>query len=233
MGDARFEFRQIPLAGFKAGFVAGLAGSEKALFDAIVCDGYDVVFLPDASPASLAKMARLGIPCIHSSMISGYAVPQSVGSSAAIGNGVWAVDPMLSWSMLPVVHERYSVTVADVEQYAEASGDTNRIHFDDGYAVALGFEGRISHGMLFNGWVSKYLGTRFPGEGTLYLRNSNSYFAPVYPGKEYLVRISVPSMDGQRGLFKVLFQLIENVSGTDKKLVMLSYNDVMLRRPSI
>lgn len=39
-------------------------------------------------------------------------------------------------------------SVMQVRQYAEASGDFNPIHLDDDYALQVGLEGAIVHGML-------------------------------------------------------------------------------------
>ena len=40
------------------------------------------------------------------------------------------------------------VTVEQIRQYAEASGDRNPIHLDDDFARSVGLPGLIAHGML-------------------------------------------------------------------------------------
>lgn len=232
MDESLPGLREVAVAGFKAALATNVAGRERALFDAIVAAGYDIVFLPDTPPTSLGKLARMGIPLTHASMFQGVQVPQEIAASVMSG-GLWVAEPMLTRSLVSVRLDVYSVNAGDVERYAEVSGDTNRLHFDEAYARSLGFDGRISHGMIFNGWVSRYLGTTYPGEGTIFLRNASSYFAPVYPGRAYSVRISVPMMDTERGVFKVLFQLREGVTEHGSKLAMLSYNDVMQRHTGL
>jgi 3-hydroxybutyryl-CoA dehydratase len=57
----------------------------------------------------------------------------------------------------------------DIKNYAMASGDSNPIHMDDEYAMKTIFSGRIVQGMLVAGLISSVVGTKLPGEGTIYL----------------------------------------------------------------
>ena len=222
-------FLEIQSPGFRTAIATDVTGNEKALLDTIIGAGYDVVFLPDALPKSIKKLIRMGIFCVPASLFDRFGIPAEIEANGGSGGETWVAEPMLSRSMVKVEVEEYSVGISDVERYADVSKDTNRLHFDDSYARSMGFEGRISHGMIFNGWVSRYLGTRFPGEGTIFLRNATSYFAPVYPGCPYSARISVPSMDVERGIYSILFQLSHQAPDGGRRLAMLSYNDVMLR----
>lgn len=90
------------------------------------------------------------------------------------------------------------------------------------------FIGRIAHGMLFSNWLTRLLGTEYPGKGTVFLRNSNVFFAPVYPGIHYRVRISSPLIDRQLGAYRIVAQ----VHGEEGKLAAISYNDMMRRSNS-
>jgi len=74
---------------------------------------------------------------------------------------------------------RFTKTVSeeDVETFAEASGDTNRLHLDDEYATGTRFGERIAHGTLVAGTVSAAL-ARLPGL-TIYLSQDMSYLGPV------------------------------------------------------
>lgn len=66
---------------------------------------------------------------------------------------------------------------ADVESFADASGDTNRLHLDEEYAEDTRFGRRIAHGTLVSGLVSAAL-ARIPGV-TIYLSQDLSFLAPV------------------------------------------------------
>lgn len=170
----------------------------------------------------VAGDARVAVP-LHQ-----FAVQEELRRSgfepvAAARSGV--LVPGLSCSASPVHEEGYVVTAETVERYASSSGDCNPLHMDDEYARRFGFEGKISHGMIFNGWVSRYLGTVHPGNGTIFIGNSTAYFAPIYPGQAYRVRVSTPSMDNERGIFRIVAQL-RNAEG---RAAMIAFNDVMLK----
>jgi len=65
----------------------------------------------------------------------------------------------------------------DVAAFAEASGDTNRLHLEDAYAAQTRFGDRIVHGTLVAGLVSAAL-ARLPGL-TIYLAQDMEFHAPV------------------------------------------------------
>ncbi|ARS89820.1 MaoC/PaaZ C-terminal domain-containing protein [Natrarchaeobaculum aegyptiacum] len=73
-----------------------------------------------------------------------------------------------------------AITADDVEAFAEVTGDTNRVHLDEAYAVESRFGEPIAHGVLANGVVSATL-ARLPGL-TIYLSQESSFLAPVSIG---------------------------------------------------
>ncbi len=58
---------------------------------------------------------------------------------------------------------RRCVSASDVEVFAEISGDKSAIHVDDAAAKAMGFNGKVAHGLLVGAWISSVIGTRLPG----------------------------------------------------------------------
>jgi hypothetical protein len=131
----------------------------------------------------------------------------------------------LSRSELRVLVRPFQVSADDVARFGQQSGDMNPLHFDDAFARAAGFEGRISHGMLFNGWLTKLLGTEYPGAGTIFLRHCAMYLAPVYPGRHYEAVISTPLVNVEKNTRRVVAQLL----GEDGRHCVVSYNDVLQR----
>ena len=77
-----------------------------------------------------------------------------------------------------------SKTIGDREigLFADISDDRNPVHLDDDYARGSIFEGRIAHGMLTAALISAAIGQQLPGHGTIYLRQSLVFRAPVRPG---------------------------------------------------
>jgi 3-hydroxybutyryl-CoA dehydratase len=78
---------------------------------------------------------------------------------------------------------RFSKPVSDddVHAFADASGDTNRLHLDDDFAAETRFGERIAHGTLVAGLVSAAL-ARLPGL-TIYLEQRVDYLGPVAVGE--------------------------------------------------
>lgn len=77
----------------------------------------------------------------------------------------------------------------DVEAFAEASGDTNRLHLDQEYASETRFGTRIAHGTLVAGLISAAL-ARLPGL-TIYLAQEVRYLGPVALGDRATARCEV------------------------------------------
>ena len=91
------------------------------------------------------------------------------------------------------------VGAADIEAFADVSGDTNPVHLDDVYARTTTFGGRIAHGMLAAAYVSAVLGTKLPGPGAIYLSQSLRFRRPVKIGDVVTARVSVTALDDKRG----------------------------------
>lgn len=67
----------------------------------------------------------------------------------------------------------------DVRAFADLSGDQNPLHMDDAYARATPFGGRVVHGMLLGGLVSRLIGMQLPGKRALLLKESLEFKKPV------------------------------------------------------
>ncbi len=90
--------------------------------------------------------------------------------------------------MLEVNHtytHDFSFTQADVEAFAKVSGDTNPLHLDAEFAAKTIFRKPIIHGFLGGSVFSKILGTQFPGEGSIYLKQSMEFLHPMFVDTAY------------------------------------------------
>ncbi|MFC7045683.1 MaoC family dehydratase [Halobacteriaceae archaeon GCM10025711] len=106
-----------------------------------------------------------------------------------------------SWSFERTVEDAESIGVGDsvrftkviddddVRSFAEASGDTNRLHLDDEFAVDTRFGNRIVHGTLVSGLISAAL-ARLPGL-TIYLSQDVRFLKPVDIGDELTAVVEV------------------------------------------
>ena len=90
-----------------------------------------------------------------------------------------------------------TVTDDDVLSFADASGDTNRLHLDDAYAEGTRFGGRIVHGALVSGLVSAALAA-LPGT-VIYLSQELSFLGPAHVGDRLTATCRVVErLDGDR-----------------------------------
>ncbi len=95
----------------------------------------------------------------------------------------------LSVGQMASLRER--VSAAQVEAFAKLSGDDNPIHLDAAAARSIGEAGPISHGALLLAMLSRLIGTRLPGPGSIWFEQQIEFLAPVYPNDEVEMRAEV------------------------------------------
>ena len=76
---------------------------------------------------------------------------------------------------------RVTFTKEQIAAYAEASGDHNPIHLDDGFARSVGLPGVIAHGMLQMG-IAGTVAASEAGGGALLRRLHCRFAGMVVPG---------------------------------------------------
>ncbi|WP_375097330.1 MaoC family dehydratase [Natronoarchaeum philippinense] len=106
------------------------------------------------------------------------------------------------------------ITDEDVERFAGASGDTNRLHLDEEFADDSRFGGRIAHGTLVSGLISAAL-ARLPGL-TIYLSQDLEFRGPVEIGDRVTASVEIVE-DLGKGQFR-LATTIEN-HATDSTVI--------------
>jgi 3-hydroxybutyryl-CoA dehydratase len=84
-----------------------------------------------------------------------------------------------------------TITDDDIRAFADLTGDHNPVHLDDEFAATTRFGRRIAHGMLSAGLISAVLANKLPGTGTVYLSQTLSFVAPVYPGDTVTASVTV------------------------------------------
>jgi acyl dehydratase len=85
-----------------------------------------------------------------------------------------------------------------VNAFAEVTGDKNPIHIDPEYAAKTPFKKPIVHGIFAMSVFSNILGMRFPGEGTVYLKQEISFKRPIFPDQDYEVSAVVKEINRER-----------------------------------
>jgi acyl dehydratase len=86
------------------------------------------------------------------------------------------------------------VTVEQIRQYAEASGDRNPIHLDESFARSAGLPGVIAHGMLTMAFTNQMV-TDWLGDRSLLKRLQGRFAGMVLPGDDVTSSGTVASKD--------------------------------------
>ncbi|MEW5684518.1 MAG: MaoC family dehydratase [Pseudomonadota bacterium] len=100
---------------------------------------------------------------------------------------------------------------ADIEAFAEVSGDHNPVHLDEDYAKTTTFGQRIAHGMLSASFISAVIAGKLPGPGAIYLSQSLRFRRPVKIGDVVVARATVKTLDEARS--HVVLDTVCEVSG--------------------
>ncbi len=103
--------------------------------------------------------------------------------------------------VLPPV-ERPPITTTQLVQYAGASGDFNRIHYDEPFAKEGGFPSVIAHGMLSMAFLGQLV-TDWAGGPQHLVRLSTRFKAVTFPGDRITVGGEVTARDDAAGTVEV------------------------------
>ena len=96
-----------------------------------------------------------------------------------------------------------TIEQADIDAFAEVTGDHNPVHVDEEFAKTTRFGRRIAHGMLTASLISSVLANKLPGEGSVYLNQTLQFVAPVFPGDEITARVTVKEILEDKPILKL------------------------------
>lgn len=106
----------------------------------------------------------------------------------------------------------FTITQAQVNAFAEVSGDNNPLHLNAEYAAETVFKKPIIHGMFGASIISCVLGTKFPGEGAVYLKQGLEFMRPMYVDVAYEARFIVKEID-EKGRATLQTDIYDQVTG--------------------
>jgi len=86
------------------------------------------------------------------------------------------------------------VSEADVDHFAQLSGDHNPLHTNRAYAQETGYRDRVVHGGFLSALASRLVGMELPGLRSLLLSMKLDYLAPTFPGDMLEVLGTVQSL---------------------------------------
>lgn len=116
----------------------------------------------------------------------------------------------------------------EVNRFAEITGDNNPIHINLEYAAKTGFKRPIIHGMLGAAIFSKVFGTLFPGEGTIYLKQSLNFLRPIYTNTNYEAIFTIKEINNEKSS-AVVETVIKNTDGkicTTGEATIINYEKI-------
>src|SRR6185503_6014638 len=96
-----------------------------------------------------------------------------------------------------------TIEQADIDAFANVTGDHNPVHVDEEFAKTTRFGRRIAHGMLTASLISSVLANKLPGEGSVYLGQTLEFKAPVFPGDEITARVTVKEIREDKPIVKL------------------------------
>lgn len=105
-----------------------------------------------------------------------------------------------------------TVSEADINAFAEVSGDKNPVHIDADYAATTMFKERIAHGMLSAAYISAVFGMQMPGPGAIYMTQTLQFRAPVKIGDTVVTTVKVTELIPEKKRAK--FECVCAVGGT-------------------
>lgn len=107
----------------------------------------------------------------------------------------------------------FRFTQQEVELFAQVTGDKNPVHLDAEYAAKTMFKRPIMHGFLGGSVFSKVFGTLFPGEGTIYLKQSMAFMRPMFVDTDYEVRMNVKEVNKEKHRATVETVIVDKTTG--------------------
>ena len=117
-----------------------------------------------------------------------------------------------------------TVTIEDIKKFAEVSGDFNPVHLDEEFAKKTIFKGRIAHGFLTASFISTIIATELPGPGSIYLKQSLKFLAPVYINEKILVKVRIIEINIEKSKVKLITECLKN-----KTLVLTGEAEILIQ----
>ena len=91
----------------------------------------------------------------------------------------------------------HKITEKDVAKFIALTGDDNKLHINNDFAGKTKFKKRVVHGMLGASFISTIIGTKLPGDGSLWFSQSLEFILPVRIGDEITVIAEVISKNSK------------------------------------
>ena len=122
---------------------------------------------------------------------------------------------------------------ADIDRFADLSGDWNPLHTDEGFATGTVFRSRISHGLLVQAVASGLAWELGIFDGTIAALTQMviGFQSPVFPGDQVRLELTVaekdPSPSTRRGWVRFAARVLNQ---RDEVVIEGTWTTLMLRK---
>ena len=113
-----------------------------------------------------------------------------------------------------------TISESDILNFADLVGDYNSVHLDEEKAKESIFGRRIAHGMLVGSLISSVIGTKLPGDGTIYLEQNLKFQRPIYISDTITALVTVNEILNEK---KGIYRLDTVVMNQNEEVVINGY----------
>ncbi|PQA58492.1 MaoC family dehydratase [Siphonobacter curvatus] len=103
----------------------------------------------------------------------------------------------------------FQFTQDDVVAFAQVSGDDNPLHLNADFAASTPFKRPIIHGILGASVFSNVIGTKFPGAGSIYVKQSLDFLRPMFVDTAYEARFEILSINADKHTAEISTEIID------------------------
>ena len=99
--------------------------------------------------------------------------------------------------------QNFKVKISDgiIKKFINLSGDLNKIHTDQKFALRYGYNKKVVHGMLMGAFYSRFIGMYLPGKYSLLISMDIKFNKPVYLNDKITIKGKVVE---KNSLFKIV-----------------------------
>ena len=97
----------------------------------------------------------------------------------------------------------FTVSEADMRNFAELSGDRNPLHVDDAFARSKGFEGAVVYGALLVAKISQLIGMKLPGRDSVWTTLSMEFRKPLFVNQPAQVEGVIADLSTSTGMIEL------------------------------
>lgn len=95
---------------------------------------------------------------------------------------------------------RKSFSSEEVELFSKLSLDNNPVHIDSTYASGTIFKNKIVHGFLSGSLFSAIIGTKMPGNGSIYLNQTMNFRRPIFHNQIVIAKVTVTDIKYEKSI---------------------------------